>query len=287
MLATLGDLVDDVVVRLGGPINAAADTPSLITRRRGGSAANVASTAGLLGQPVRFIGQVGNDTVGTALIGDLTAAGVDTQFVGRQGTTGTIVVLVDGDGERSMLTDRRTCTELSDPIPEWLDGVATLHVPLYSLVGGMIAFTAATLIGWAHERGVAISIDLSSTSLMSATGLETTRSLVADLRPDVIFANSDEAALFGLVHFPTTSLAVVKDGPRAAMLRLPSPTSETSAATTLSIPPIDIDRALDTTGAGDAFAAGFLTFREWQDDPAEACLHGHRAAHRVLTDEGR
>lgn len=287
MLATLGDLVDDVVVRLGGPINAAADTPSLITRRRGGSAANVAATAGVLGQPVRFIGQVGNDAVGAALIEELGAGGVDTQFVGRRGTTGTIVVLVDGDGERSMLTDRRTCTELSDPIPEWLDGVATLHVPLYSLVGGMIASTAATLVGWARQRGVPISIDLSSTSLMSATGLDTTRSLIARLRPDVIFANSDEAALFGLPHIPTTSLAVVKDGPRAATLRVPPPDPAMAAATTLSIPPIGIDRVPDTTGAGDAFAAGFLTFPEWQDNPAEACVNGHRAARRILTGERR
>ena len=81
MLATLGDLVDDIVVQLAGPINVATDTSSIILRRRGGSAANVAATAGVLGQPARFLGQVGTDAVGAAWVAELEAAGVDTQFV--------------------------------------------------------------------------------------------------------------------------------------------------------------------------------------------------------------
>lgn len=290
MLATLGDLIDDIVVRLDGPIKVATDTTSSIARRRGGSAANVAATGGLLGHRVRFLGQVGDDAIGTALIGELRAAGADTQFVHQAGRTGTIIVLVDDTGERSMLTDRGACADLAAPQPEWLDGVRTLHVPLYSLFGGEVGSTARTVIEWARERGVAVSLDLSSTALLSDVGVDVARELVNELGPDVVFANRDEATLFGLDHIPATVIAVVKDGAAAAMLRVPAPESDVaseSAATAMMIPGIGCGDVADTTGAGDAFAAGFLTFRNWRTDPAEACVHGHRAAARVITGERR
>ena len=90
LVGTVGGLVV-----LGGPIQLASDTESRIVRRRGGSAANVAATAAANGWPVRFLGQVGNDTIGTALVDELSAGGVDTRFVVHDGSTGTIIVLVD------------------------------------------------------------------------------------------------------------------------------------------------------------------------------------------------
>ncbi len=285
MLATLGDLVDDIVVQLAGPVNIATDTASVIERRRGGSAANVAATAGVLGRPVRFLGQVGTDPIGSALIAELAATGVDTQFVRRSGSTGTIVVLVAPDGERSMLTDRRTCAELDDPRVEWLDGVTTLHVPLYSLIGGTTAKTATTLVTWARDRGVAVSLDLSSTALMADGGLDEVRTLVTDLRPSIVFANQSEAEVFEIGRLPADAILVVKNGADPAMLRVP--TGAATAGSTFMVPAIGITDVSDTTGAGDAFAAGFLTFREWQTDPAEACVHAHRAARRILTGERR
>ena len=129
MLATLGDLVEDVIVRIDGPVNVASDTPARISRRRGGSAANVAVAAAGLGHPTRFLGQIGSDAIGSAMLAEMTAAGIDVAMVRRAGSTGMIVALVDASGERSMLTDRRACIDLSDPDPSWLDGVDILHVP--------------------------------------------------------------------------------------------------------------------------------------------------------------
>ena len=167
MLACLGDLVVVVSVRLAGPVNVASDTHSQISRRRGGSAANVAVRAAELGHPARFLGQVGSDAIGTALLADLDGEGVDTTMVRRAGSTGTIVALVDHHGERTMLTDRRSCLDLDEPDPSWLDGVGVLHVPFYSLATGPIAATAATVIAWANERGIPVSIDLSSTAILT------------------------------------------------------------------------------------------------------------------------
>ena len=178
MLATLGDLVEDVVVRIDGPINVASDTPARISRRRGGSAANVAVAGATLGLPCRFLGQVGVDAIGDALLAEMASAGVDVTSVRRSGSTGTIVALVDATGERSMLTDRRACVDLAAPEPAWLDGVTILHVPLYSLAGGPVAATATTVIGWAHERQIDVAIDVSSTALIEALGADRVRALL-------------------------------------------------------------------------------------------------------------
>ncbi len=281
MLASLGDLVEDVIVRLGGPVNVASDTHAHISRRRGGSAANVAARAASLGFATRFLGQVGTDSIGAALITELDDEGVDTSMIRRGGSTGMIVALVDHLGERSMLTDRRACLDLRDPEPAWLDGVTTLHVPFYSLASGLVAVTARKVIGWANERGIRVSIDVSSTAIMSEVGLHEVVRRLADAAPDVVFANADEASALGVGGPLVGALTVVKRGPRSALIhRIDGSTVEVDA---IPVPGLD-----DTTGAGDAFAAGFLTSPAWDDDPVGACQAGHLAAAGLLrTRAGR
>jgi sugar/nucleoside kinase (ribokinase family) len=272
VLAVLGDLVEDVVVRLDGPINVASDTPAEISRRRGGSAANVAVAAAALGQPSRFIGHVGLDAIGTALLAEMSTGGVDVTCVRRGGSTGTIVALVDTRGERSMLTDRRACIDLTHPDPTWLSGVRTLHVPLYSLAVGPIATSARTLIGWAHERAVEVSIDLSSRAVMHAMGIDEVRDLIDALDPQVILANADEARTLDISTALGRAVTVVKNGRDPVVVHSPNGSS-------VEVPAITLGPVNDTTGAGDAFAAGFLAHPTgWRADPVGACESGHRCA---------
>ena len=280
MLATLGDLVEDVIVRLDGPVNIASDTPASISRRRGGSAANTAVAAVAGGHPARVLGQVGNDAIGGALLDEMARTGVDVSCVRRAGSTGTIVALVDAAGERSMLTDRRTCVELVDPDPAWLDGIVVVHVPFYSLAVEPIATTATTLMMWARQRSIAVSVDLSSTAVMHDYGLDRTRELIVRLCPDVILANRDETAAFGTDGLPAGSLLVEKRGPDSAIIH--------RDATAVEVHALAIGAVGDTTGAGDAFAAGFLTHPGgWQVDPEAAGAAGHRAAAALLTSRSR
>ena len=284
MLATLGDLVEDVIVQLGGPINLASDTPATIGRRRGGSAANTAAVAARLGRPVRFLGQVGEDAIGTALLAELAADGVDVSCVRRGGDTGTIVALVDDRGERTMLTDRRACTALAHPDTAWLDGVDVLHVPLYSLAVEPVADTATTVIGWANRRGIAVSVDVSSTAVMSDMGLDVVRSLLEKLRPSVVLANGDEAALLAIDGPVAGAITIVKRGADPAAAHVPGRRAVDVAA-------IAVDGVDDTTGAGDAFAAGFLGHTGWRtgavEDVTAAVDAGHRAAAAVLRSRVR
>ena len=121
------------------------------------------------GGRARFIGQVGDDATGRWLTEQLEAVGADV-MVRWRGRTGTIVVLVDPSGERTMLADRAACVELSDPDRTWLAGLHTLHVPYYSLVGEPLASTTATLAAWANEAGIRVSVDASSAALLEHDG---------------------------------------------------------------------------------------------------------------------
>lgn len=275
MLASLGDLVEDVIVRLDGPVNVASDTHAIISHRRGGSAANVVARAAALGHPARFLGQVGTDAIGTALIADLVDDGVDASLVRRRGSTGTIVALVDHLGERSMLTDRGACLDLDDPDPSWLDGVSTLHVPFYSLATGPIAATASTVIDWAHERNVAVSIDVSSTAILFEVGIGEVVRLLTEAAPTLVLANDDEAAALQIDGPMVGAHTVVKRGPRSALVHQVD--GSVTAVDAIAVPWVT-----DTTGAGDAFAAGFLAHDGWAADPVAACTAGHHAAAGLL-----
>ena len=271
MLAVLGDLIDDVVVKLGGPIRHASDTEATVRHRRGGSAANVCAIAASLGVPSRLIAQVGTDSTGRALVDELSNGGVDTSAIRFAGATGTIVVLVDETGERTMLTDRRTALALGPYEERWLDDAAVLHVPLYSLARGEIAETAMAAIVDAHERGIEVSLDVSSVAEIGRLGAAATLDLIERLRPAVVFANIDEAVALSVGGPLGGTTTIVKRGPSPAIVHRPGMPSVEVAA-------IDAGPAADTTGAGDAFAAGFLASSGWADDPVAACRAGHAAA---------
>jgi len=163
VLCTIGDLIEDVVVWLNDELNIGSDTDSMIVRTRGGSAANVAMFGALTGTPSRFIGQVGNDNLGEQLCASLRETGVDVCTV-AEGRTGSIVVVVQPNGERTFLTDRGVASQLSVFDASYLAGVSIVHVPTYSLALDPLATTTIQYIRAARAAGALISIDASSTS---------------------------------------------------------------------------------------------------------------------------
>jgi len=277
VLCCMGDLVEDIVVWLSADIATATDTAASIRRRRGGSAANVAMSAATTGAAVRFIGRVGDDAIGTALISEMATNGIDTR-VQQRGRTGTIVVLVDVEGERSMLPDRAAATELTGVDSRDLDGVTWLHVPAYSLVVEPLAATSRLAIRQVQSTGGSVSIDVSSVAIISQMGEAGFSEMIADLAPDVVFCNADEGAALNVAEsngLLGARLTVVKAGAGDAV-------AYEMAEEVARAPATPMTGLRDTTGAGDAFAAGFITARMGSSDVAHALATGHEMAAQVL-----
>jgi sugar/nucleoside kinase (ribokinase family) len=281
VLGSLGDLVEDVVVWLDGPLAIGTDAAGSIVRTRGGSAANVASAAAQLGRvPARYIGCIGPDATGEGLVAGLEREGVDVR-VQRQGCTGAIVILVEPGGERTMVPNRGASTLLETLPDEWLEGLAVLHVPAYGFCAEPIGTTTVDALRRARERGISTSIDASSVGMLRTYGRERSRALLAELSPDHLIANSDEATFLGLEepgYLPYTTL-VVKHGSAPTAVRL-------AGDEWLEVPVVPVDEVRDTTGAGDAFAAGYLSAVILGDDTATACAAGNAWAAQALGRAG-
>lgn len=244
MICTLGDLLLDVVVRLEGPIAEDTDTYGRTRVGAGGQAANVAAWVAALGGRARFLGKRARDPVGRLLADELRRRGVEVAGPEVDSGTGTVVSLAAPDGTRTMLTDRGVSPGFrpDELDPAWLDGCEWLHLPGYSLVAPPLRETALA----AAERAPRVSADLSSTAAIEASGLAEFREALARARPEVVLANEAEAELVGEIAAGTV---VVKRGARGC--------SVTDAGGTVELPAHDAV-VVDSTGAGDAFAAGFL-----------------------------
>jgi sugar/nucleoside kinase (ribokinase family) len=280
VLGSLGDLVEDVVVWLDEPLAFGTDAAGSIIRTRGGSAANVASAAARLGRVgVRYLGCVGADPTGDGLVGALAAAGVDVR-VQRRGRTGTILVLVERGGERSMVPDRGSNLLLERVADDWLDGLSLLHVPSYGFCGEPLATSVLDALRRAREHGIATSIDASSVGALRGYGRDRIRALLSDLAPDHLLANAEEAAFLGVDepgYLPDTTV-VVKRGAEPTLAR--------SAGHWVEVPVQSVAEVRDTTGAGDAFAAGYLSAVIAGDDCADACDEGNVLAAAALSRAG-
>lgn len=297
----LGDLVLDVVLRASAPIESGTDVPGRVEIRQGGSAANVARWLARLSVKAQLVCAIGRDGAGRSLVAQLRRDDVTVRAIRVAGhRTGRIGVLVAPSGERSFVADRRAATRMEpeDLKADWFDGIDLIHLPAYSLLVEPLGSAGVRAVELARARGgrdVRVSVDLASVGPLLAHGRRDARELVSRLQPDVVFATEPEAeALLGR-HAPeglldVARVAVIKRGSRGA--RVFARDDHGGAGE----PPLQFDVATsavpaeDTTGAGDAFDAGFIA--GWLGalgggHAGAAALHratlaGHRAAARHL-----
>ena len=250
LLGVIGDIVEDVVVAMRAPFAAGSDTPSDIVRRRGGSAANVAVAASAL-VPTRFFGCVGDDATGRRLAAEL-APSIDARLqVSSAAPTGTIVVILDAHGERHMFPDRGANLCLTPIDDAQLASLAVLHATAYSLDSGTTADVVPAALATVAASGRVTSLDVSSAALISQFGVSRLLGVINQLRPTLLLANADEASLLGWDALEpwAAGLVIVKHGAGPALVRTPV------GAWRVPTTPLPVT---DTTGAGDAFAAGVL-----------------------------
>jgi ribokinase len=234
----------DVVVRLDHPFALDTDTYGRTRVGAGGQAANVAAWAAELGAEARVIAKRGRDAAGRLVEEELRGQGVELLGPEVERGTGTVVSVATPDGRRSMLTDRGVSPELAagEVDPAWLSGCDWLHVPGYGLAREPLRGAAVAAASFAAR----VSVDASSTAAIAAAGRTEFAAAVAALAPAVAFATEAEAALLPRDLAPTL---VIKRGALGCTV--------CEAGREHDYPAVPA-RVVDTTGAGDAFAAGFL-----------------------------
>jgi ribokinase len=250
MICVLGDAHLDVVVRLLAPLVGPmlaqeTDTPAATCVSVGGQAANVAAWVAALGGQSRLIAARGTDAGALLVSAELTRRGVTVVGPVVPGSTGVVVSLSDGGDRRSMLTDRGVGAQLAEGEVrrDWLTGCDWLHVSAYAFAREPLRGAALAAIGAARAEAARVSVDLASTAMIETYGVAAFGALIASIGPDVMFGTAAEAGLLdGQLDADRVIVKLGAGGVLAGRKHFPA------------LPTVPVD----ATGAGDAFAAGYL-----------------------------
>lgn len=287
LVLVVGDLINDIVVQPLGETTVDSDTPSRVTATPGGSGGNVARWLALLGTPVRLAARAGTQDA-AAHERVLRGLGVDARITSdEERATGTIVILVGAHGERSMYTDRGAGAALSpaDLPASLLEGAALLHVSGYCLFTPPGREAVRALSEAALEKGCTISVDPNSVAHLRSVGRKDF--LRWTTAASVVLPNLDEGRELSGVEEPGEIVASLLSSYETVSLKLGPAgvlaASRSGAWVRLPAPTVPV---VDTTGAGDAFAAGFLSVLVRRGELEEAARSGLEAAGRAVSRAG-
>lgn len=250
----------------------------------GGSVANTIRGVAFLGGKPRFLGSVGRDSFGDFLSNHFKALGVNTKLQRHHFPTGRALTLVTPDGQRTFLVHLGAANQISFPLRDkkYLSNSKIIHLEGYQLASPL-KNVLESIAQIARQNEVRVSIDVSSANIIDANQKIFLKFI--DNHCDIVFANEDEArALTGKdphqaikILAKNQKLIVVKQGEKGALIMHNK-----------KFIAIDAHRAnaIDTTGAGDSFAAGFL-WRLCQNRSLEdAAQLGSWLAAQIVEREG-
>jgi len=238
----IGDVMFDVTSRGSEGTQSSPDIPARNTMQPGGGGANIAVWLTFLSQHVQLYAHVGEDLAGQTLAEALHTRGVQCTFTrSASASTGTCVIVVGDSGERFMRSDPGANAELALPN---IAAVHTDHVHMsaYALRSASVASRLGTFTQEAKDRSITTSLDLSATYIVDHYG-----PVLQNCLWDVVFGTREE---FSALPEPISAVSVVKAGASGVEV-LEGNNRQLQAAPDLE--------PLDTTGAGDAYAAGFLS----------------------------
>ncbi len=240
-----------------------------VTFESGGSCANALATVGYLGAKAFFAGQVGEDQMGHMYAARMVeACGAHALHFTNDRATGKCLSIISArDAERTMLTDLGAAIGLPllGDFADVLRDTKVAHFEGYTLLGGPMKQTVLEALHIAHEAGAIVSLDASDPFVIREI-----QDIVWRLLSDyvsVVFLNADEAkGLTGLAPEEAVHAIHEKAGVRTVVVKLGAKGSivlEDGVLHEVGIRPV---KAIDTTGAGDAYAAGFLygLAKDWE-----------------------
>lgn len=247
-------VVDQVVVCDQAP---AADSHQNVSLRvtAGGAPANVTAGVASRGGAAILAGWAGVDGFSEHVVDDLSLLGVDVRLVRRDRAP--VATVVAWHGDRAFLVDQGTLrARLDDVREEWLAGMAVMHLNGFELLSYCWPEVLAAAADLAHRAGIVVTVDCPTANRLEADGVEQFRAALAAVRPDVVFCNAAEADVIGVSGSTAMDLATSAVIVHAGV----SPTVMHTAQDALTVPvPRDlVVEQAETTGCGDAFAAGVL-----------------------------
>lgn len=275
-IAVVGDAALDVLARAGTLPAPGGDVRASIAIRPGGAGANTAAWLAALGADPVLIARIGADTAGEQVRGHLAAAGVGTALVtDHVAPTATVVVLVDGAGQRAMLADRGAAGRLAPADIAVPAGARHLHLSGYVLLDRSSRAAGQAALAAARAAGLTTSVDPQAAALLTdpAGFLDQVRGV------DLLLPSAGELAALGGADAALAAVraVAVTDGPRGAAWLDRAGKVEVPGRTT---------EVVDTTGAGDAFDAGVLVAWTGGASPAEALAAGVAAGTRAVGAAG-
>lgn len=220
----------------------------------GGSAANTIHGLAMLGADTGFIGSIGRDETGDFFENDMKKAGVNTLLIRRNSVTGTAIVLVSNDSERTFATHLGAAVELTadDLKPMLFDGYDILYLEGYLINNFPLIEIACKL---AKENGMLVALDLVSYNVVEENLVSFKK--IVEGYVDILFANKHEARAFTGLE-PENALSVLSYLSETVILKIGAEGSWLKRQNDLIKVSAFPVQCIDTTGAGDLYAAGFL-----------------------------
>jgi sugar/nucleoside kinase (ribokinase family) len=221
----------------------------------GGSAANTIHGLAKLGANVAYIGKVGEDKIGTFFVEDLKKSGIETKLKYSKTPSGLAAALITPDAERTFATFLGASVELSpaDLTEDLFEGYDILHIE------GYLVFNEALIehaLKMAKKMGLLVSIDMASFNVVE-TKLDFLKRMVKEY-VDIVFANEEEAKSFTNLE-PKEACAAIAKEVKISVVKIGKDGAYIKEGENEIIhAPAFKANSIDTTGAGDSYAAGFL-----------------------------
>jgi ribokinase len=264
-LVVVGDYAWDVLIRTNTALQTGGDTYGEVQLAPGGSAANAAVWAARCGLPTAFVGKIGRDRFGSLAEDDLRAESVEAYLISTEAhLTGSVAVWIDHTGQRSMVSGKGADhallpQELPRPL---LASARHLHLSAWALFADPPRAAACEAARVVRAAGGAVSLDPGSFQMIEAMGVADFLTISRELGVTVLFPNAEEAATLSgesgheamalrlAELYPGATIALKLDAEGAFILPL--------GGEGIPVPP-QVNRLVDATGAGDAFAGAFLS----------------------------
>jgi sugar/nucleoside kinase (ribokinase family) len=268
------------------------DRMGATTEASGGSAANTAAGVAALGGRAAFLGRVADDGLGRAFTHDIRSIGVafdptPTPAVPGEVVSGHCLVLVTEDAERTMATHLGVASEFGavDLHDGHLASTQVIYLEGYLWEQPTAKVAMRDAIEVAHRNDASVALTVSDPFCVQHHRAEFLELLDSDL--ELLFANEEEAMmLFGTSSFDAAVDAVAETGVLAVLTRGAHGSVVVTASGPVEVPAAPVGQVVDTTGAGDLFAAGFLYGITNGLRPEDAARLGGVCAAEVISHVG-